>query len=239
MRISLPSGRRTTATPLRVLRTTWPCGSRSILRSCLCVNTGLLLDMLSPRSPPSVQDPRMGWEGRTGPLSLAYVPTRSPLVAHPGALRRREPRSLRRKYPSALRGCSSAHSRCPNGSSVTPCLGGRWGRSIGSAGERRGHPGRRASEIHALWERFAENEPDGRYYHLEWWATRRDRRGEGLGTRLLREDLERVDADRLPAYLESTNPANIPRYEALGFRAMGEFAAPAGPTITTMWREAR
>lgn len=99
--------------------------------------------------------------------------------------------------------------------------------------------GPRASEIHALWERFAENEPDGRYYHLEWWATRRDRRGEGLGTRLLREDLERVDADRLPAYLESTNPANIPRYEALGFRAMGEFAAPAGPTITTMWREAR
>ena len=94
-------------------------------------------------------------------------------------------------------------------------------------------------DIHALWERFAENEPDGRYYHLEWWATRRDRRGEGLGTRLLREDLERVDADRLPAYLESTNPANLPRYEAYGFERVDEFGPLGGPTITTMWRAAR
>jgi hypothetical protein len=48
-----------------------------------------------------------------------------------------------------------------------------------------------------------------------------------------------VDAEHMPSYLESTNPVNLPRYEALGFRAIGEFAPPGGPTITTMWREAR
>ena len=100
--------------------------------------------------------------------------------------------------------------------------------------------GPRKPALDTLFERFAEHEPEGAYHHLEWWATRRDRRGEGLGTRLLAEDLARLDAEHLPGYLESTNPANIPRYEALGFRPVGAFDAPAdGPTITTMWREAR
>jgi GNAT superfamily N-acetyltransferase len=99
--------------------------------------------------------------------------------------------------------------------------------------------GSRAAELHALFEQFDENLPDGSYYHLEWWATHRDYAGRGLGSALLRENLERVDAEHLPAYLESTNPANLPRYESLGFRRAGEFAPPGGPTITTMWREAR
>jgi hypothetical protein len=43
----------------------------------------------------------------------------------------------------------------------------------------------------------------------------------------------------MPAYLESTNPANLSRYEALGFARIGEFGPDGGPLITTMWREAR
>jgi GNAT superfamily N-acetyltransferase len=99
--------------------------------------------------------------------------------------------------------------------------------------------GDRAAALETLWERFAEHEPEGDYWHLEWWATRRDRRGEGLGTRLLHEDLARLDEAHLPGYLESSNPANDARYEALGFRPVGALEAPDGPTITTMWREAR
>jgi GNAT superfamily N-acetyltransferase len=99
--------------------------------------------------------------------------------------------------------------------------------------------GPRAGEIHALFDQFEEHAPEGRYYHLEWWATHRDHAGHGLGTALLRENLARVDAEHFPTYLESTNPANLPRYEALGFRQVGEFAPPGGPTVTTMWREVR
>ncbi len=99
--------------------------------------------------------------------------------------------------------------------------------------------GPRAAAIHALFEQFEAHAPEGRYYHLEWWATHRDRAGRGLGTALLRENLARIDAERLPAYLESTNPANLARYEALGFARVDEFAPPDGPTITTMWRPAR
>jgi ribosomal protein S18 acetylase RimI-like enzyme len=99
--------------------------------------------------------------------------------------------------------------------------------------------GERAGEIHALFGQFDEHTPGGRFYHLEWWATHRDHAGRGLGAALLREDLERVDHERLPAYLESTNPANLRRYEGFGFQRLSEFAPQGGPTITTMWREAR
>jgi GNAT superfamily N-acetyltransferase len=97
--------------------------------------------------------------------------------------------------------------------------------------------GPRKAALDALFEQFEENLPDGRYYHLEWWAAHRDHLGKGLGTALLRENLARVDAEGLPVYLESTNPVNLPRYEALGFRAIGAFAPPGGPPITRMWRE--
>jgi GNAT superfamily N-acetyltransferase len=99
--------------------------------------------------------------------------------------------------------------------------------------------GPRAPEIHALFDQFEQHLPDGDYYHLEWWATHRDHAGRGLGTALLRDDLARVDALGMPAYLESTNPANLPRYESLGFRPLAEFAPVGGLVITTMWREER
>lgn len=99
--------------------------------------------------------------------------------------------------------------------------------------------GARAAAMHELFDLFDANLPEGRYFHLEWWATHRDHAGRGLGAALLRENLARVDAQHLPAYLESTNPANLPRYEALGFRRVGQFAPPGGPTVATMWREAR
>jgi hypothetical protein len=39
--------------------------------------------------------------------------------------------------------------------------------------------------------------------------------------------------------LESTKPVNLARYETLGFRGIGDFAPPGGPTVTTKWRDAR
>jgi GNAT superfamily N-acetyltransferase len=99
--------------------------------------------------------------------------------------------------------------------------------------------GARAPAIHELFDQFEEHTPAGRFYHLEWWATHRSHAGHGFGGALLRENLERVDGERLPSYLESTNPINLPRYEALGFRRIGEFAPPGGPSVTRMWREAR
>jgi L-amino acid N-acyltransferase YncA len=57
---------------------------------------------------------------------------------------------------------------------------------------------------------------------------------------LLAEDLRRLDELQLPAWLESTNPANDRRYESVGFEPVGTFRTVDDErVITTMWRPAR
>jgi hypothetical protein len=54
---------------------------------------------------------------------------------------------------------------------------------------------------------------------------------------LLADGLARIDAEGLPAYLESSNSANDHRYERLGFGRVGEFKRPdEAVTVSTMWR---
>lgn len=63
-------------------------------------------------------------------------------------------------------------------------------------------------------------------------------RGKGHGTALLRSRLDRCDQLGLPAYLESSEPENVPYYERFGFKVVGEIPAPpSAPRIPTMWRE--
>lgn len=90
-------------------------------------------------------------------------------------------------------------------------------------------------------ERFDAAHPhDEPHWYLSIVATHTAHRGAGLGIALLDEDLARIDGEHMPAYLESTNPANLGRYRRLGFAERGEFALPAGgPVVTTMWRTAR
>jgi GNAT superfamily N-acetyltransferase len=99
--------------------------------------------------------------------------------------------------------------------------------------------GPRVDEVSALFDDFDEHHPEEPHYYLSLWGTHRDHAGRGLGTALIHDNLARIDVERMPAYLESTNPANLPRYEALGFRRRAEFGPRGGPRITTMWREAR
>jgi GNAT superfamily N-acetyltransferase len=95
-----------------------------------------------------------------------------------------------------------------------------------------------ADEILALFDQFAEARPQEPHFYLSLLATHPDRRGHGTGMALLRENLAAIDADGGDAYLESTNPANLARYESVGFRPHGDFTTPRGRTVTTMWRPA-
>lgn len=84
-----------------------------------------------------------------------------------------------------------------------------------------------------------EHHPDERCWHLSTVATAADARGQGLGSRLLETSLARVDADHLPAYLESTNPRNVSLYLRHGFEVTGTIEFEGGPPMTAMWRHAR
>lgn len=76
-----------------------------------------------------------------------------------------------------------------------------------------------------------------RHYYLCLIGTDTRHRGQGIGTALLRDNLAMIDAERMPAYLESTNPKNIARYESLGFKSIGAIQLPDnGPVVERMWR---
>jgi hypothetical protein len=50
--------------------------------------------------------------------------------------------------------------------------------------------------------------------------------------------LERCDSEQMPAYLEASNPRNIPFYQAHGFRITRELQfGLGGPPLAAMWRE--
>jgi GNAT superfamily N-acetyltransferase len=101
--------------------------------------------------------------------------------------------------------------------------------------------GPRAAGILELLGRFESSHPhDAPHYYLSLLGTDPRQRGKGIGMALLAHNLAQIDAEGLPAYLESSNPANDHRYVRLGFRQVAEIAVPdGGPTITCMWREPR
>lgn len=64
--------------------------------------------------------------------------------------------------------------------------------------------------------------------------------GQGLGSAMLKVTLAMIDAQRLPAYLESSSPKNVPLYQRHGFEVTSEFRLrDDGPTMWGMWRAAR
>lgn len=61
----------------------------------------------------------------------------------------------------------------------------------------------------------------------------------GNGSALLAKSLEACDAAHDIAYLESTNPLNIPLYQRFGFEVVGEIQVGSSPVVTQMQRAAR
>jgi len=101
--------------------------------------------------------------------------------------------------------------------------------------------GSRAEDVAELLRRFDEAHPhDEPHYYLSLLGTADAHRGRGLGMALLKENLARIDAERMPAYLESSNPGNNHRYESVGFVKVSSFQVPGeGPVVTGMWRKGR
>jgi GNAT superfamily N-acetyltransferase len=101
--------------------------------------------------------------------------------------------------------------------------------------------GDHAAAVLETLERFEAAIPDEpAFYYLSLLGTHPESRGRGIGMSLLAELAARADREGAPIYLESTNPANTPRYERLGFRGQSTFSTPDElHKVTTMWREPR
>jgi hypothetical protein len=63
------------------------------------------------------------------------------------------------------------------------------------------------------------------------------RQGQGLGRAVITPGLQTADADDVPTFLETQDPANVPFYESLGFDVVAELDLPDnGPKHWAMRR---
>jgi ribosomal protein S18 acetylase RimI-like enzyme len=77
------------------------------------------------------------------------------------------------------------------------------------------------------------------HYYLFAIGTDPAHQGRGMGSSLLAPMLARCDAERKPAYLESSNGRNVPFYRRHGFENIGTIALERGPSLTRMRRTPR
>jgi ribosomal protein S18 acetylase RimI-like enzyme len=78
------------------------------------------------------------------------------------------------------------------------------------------------------------------HFYLSVLGTDPGRRREGIGSALLRPVLERCDAERAPAYLETATEENVGFYARHGFDVQRRLDLPGGaPPLWLLWREPR
>ena len=90
-----------------------------------------------------------------------------------------------------------------------------------------------------VFEQMENYHPSEPHWYLPIIGVDPAHHGKGLGSALMRHALARCDADHLPAYLESSNPKNIPLYQRHGFEIIGNIQVGSSPTLVPMLRKPR
>lgn len=94
-------------------------------------------------------------------------------------------------------------------------------------------------EVFAFMEQVGNGHPDEPHWFLPAVGVDPMRQGQGYGSALMARSLERCDHDHAVAYLESSNPRNVPLYQRFGFEVTGRLQVGGSPTVVTMTRAAR
>jgi GNAT superfamily N-acetyltransferase len=100
-------------------------------------------------------------------------------------------------------------------------------------------PADRLPEMMQVFEQMGAHHPNEPCWFLPLIGVDPTRQGHGYGSALLRHALEQCDRDNAPAYLESSNPRNVPLYERHGFQALGSIQVGSSPTLVPMLRRPR
>lgn len=95
-----------------------------------------------------------------------------------------------------------------------------------------------AARILTLFEAFERQRPaQPPHYFLDTLGTHPDHAGRGLGMALVAANLAEIDATGMPAFVETGDPANVGRYERVGFRRERQVELVPGIVATQMWRQ--
>lgn len=98
-------------------------------------------------------------------------------------------------------------------------------------------PGKRLPDVFTLLEQMGSHHPAEPHWYLPLIGVDPPYQGCGVGSALLRIALARCDSEGLPAYLESSNPENIPLYARHGFRSLGTIQVGDSPAVVPMRRD--
>lgn len=93
------------------------------------------------------------------------------------------------------------------------------------------------SDAGALIERMASYHPTEPHWYLPLIGIDPACQGKGLGSALMRHALGECDREGSLAYLESSNPANVPLYQRHGFALLGTIQVGSSPEIFPMLRK--
>jgi ribosomal protein S18 acetylase RimI-like enzyme len=100
-------------------------------------------------------------------------------------------------------------------------------------------PEDRLGDMSSVFEQMDAYHPADPCWYLPLIGVDPACQGRGCGSALLRYATEQCDRDGVPAFLESSNPRNIPLYQRHGFEIVGRIQAGSSPTIMPMLRKPR
>jgi ribosomal protein S18 acetylase RimI-like enzyme len=100
-------------------------------------------------------------------------------------------------------------------------------------------PAARLREFAAVFERMRSHHPREPHWYLPLIGVDPAHQNQGHGSALLRHALAQCDREGVPAYLESSNPANISLYERHGFVVLDTIQVGSSPSISPMLRTPR
>lgn len=92
----------------------------------------------------------------------------------------------------------------------------------------------RGSRSDATLRRHHPTEP---HYYLSTLSIDPAHQGRGYGSALMKPMLARIDAEAMPAFLETQRESNIPFYRRFAFELTERIEIPDGPPLWLMWRE--
>lgn len=94
-------------------------------------------------------------------------------------------------------------------------------------------------DVLGVFEQMEAYHPREPHWYLALIGVDPAHQRKGYGSILLRRALAVCDREGRLAYLESSNPENIPLYERHGFEVIGKIQVGSSPPITPMLREPR
>jgi ribosomal protein S18 acetylase RimI-like enzyme len=94
-------------------------------------------------------------------------------------------------------------------------------------------------DAYGVFEQMSKYHPTEPHWYLPLIGVDPSRQGNGVGSALMKRALVSCDRDGTIAYLESSNPRNVPLYERHGFEVLGEIQVGTSPTMRPMLRKPR